>query len=79
MDRFKLYKHVNNTDVAICPINRPLFKDGFYIYEVAWFNIVQHRLKGKKPWLIDTETIRIKAEDIKNWILWSDMPRGMRV
>lgn len=61
-----LYKHKNNTDVAIMPIKVPFFvkeKNGYKI-RVKWFNIVN----PKKIFdLFITETIFVKKSDISNW------------
>lgn len=63
--RYKLYKHKDNIDVAILPIDLDVAKDGSFILVVYWFLSNEHRTINTN---IKDEII-IKKEDIVNWKL----------
>lgn len=58
----KLYKHINNTDVAFKIININYIED-YVQMDVSWYNIVS------EVFFIDKDSIRIKKSDLKNWII----------
>ncbi len=67
MTPFNLYKHINNTDVAIMPmeISFDATTDSYDI-KVRWINIV---LKRNLDMDI-IQTIKIKKADMENWKLY---------
>lgn len=61
-----LYKHENNTDVALYPVRSPFYVPEKKIYKVKcrWFNIV-NPLNVYDMGIVDN--VVIKAEDIRKW------------
>ena len=78
MELFKLYKHVNNTDVVMCPVSkrwRKIEGEVYIFLNVIWFNIVQCRVSGKEPEVIGREdNVKFKAKELKNWKPWGSLP-----
>lgn len=64
----QLYKHVNNTDVALMPIKHPFKVPGKdrYKIKISWYNVVNP--VNIFPCGV-TETVTIRSEDIQNWKL----------
>lgn len=62
MKKFILYKHKNCRDVAMMPI-RVVQTPDYLVLKIQWFNVVN------EPTTMNlSETVRIKHEDIPNWI-----------
>lgn len=75
MEAFNLYKHVNNTDVAMCPVRIFYSKERKgYAINCYWFNIVN----PKNEFLIDlsprpsVDHVFVKEEDMSKWKLWRE-------
>jgi hypothetical protein len=79
MECLKLYKHENNTDVVLCPLEKSWKRiDGevYFILKAVWFNIVQCRVSGMEPMLIDhVDEVKIRAKDLGNWKYWGEVPK----
>lgn len=64
MIRYKMYKHINNTDVALVPMKIYYVPEKrIYKLTVRWINIVLKRNID----LGITQKIIIKADDMPNW------------
>jgi hypothetical protein len=83
MELLKLYKHINNTDVVICPVVKAWRKikgEVYFIIDAVWFNIVQCRVAGTEPlFLCEEKAVRIRAKDLKNWKYYGEIPSYLRV
>lgn len=65
MTRGKVYKHINNTDVAFRP-TRIIVNHRLQIYKCSgyWLNIVN----PQKVDLIAQDEIHVKIADLNNWV-----------
>jgi hypothetical protein len=65
MQTFKLYKHKNNTDLALEPVRMlTIVPEGIVKIKCFWHNIVNPKNTFRIGRL---DNIEIKLEDIKNW------------
>ncbi len=70
MKPFNLYKHTNNTDVALCPVKIFFVPEkGTYKIKCKWFNIVN---PNNAQDIGVEDRIEIKAEDMPNWKLYEN-------
>ena len=63
MEKFVLYKNKYCTDTAILPM-LIVPTEHYLVLKIQWFNV-----SSGEPWAMGIkETIKIKNEDVKNWI-----------
>lgn len=68
MNLFELYQHVNNTDVAIMPVDHFYFNIGgmvFTKYRIRWYNVVNpHNVFAMS---MHTHHVVMNEDQEKNW------------
>jgi hypothetical protein len=66
MEKFKLYKHINNKDIAFMPMDLEKENQEGLTFYGKWYNIVHI------PFFIDYDTITVKTNDLPNWKEFND-------
>ncbi len=64
MELNKLYKHIDNKDVAFAPIAVLYSTPERIGYQGLWYNIAN---PDRKPLFIEMAKIHLKQEDLPNW------------
>lgn len=70
MRKYNLYKHVNNTDAAFCPIKIFYVKEkDLYKIKCSWFSIVRGKIR-----FLAKDRIEIPKEKIHEWKWYGELP-----